>query len=46
MDADEGVDLTIRNRPGQHRQHREQQDRRLGIHLPLATAWIGDLRKQ
>jgi hypothetical protein len=46
MDADEGVDLTIRDRPGQHRQHCVQQDRSLGIHLPLATAWIGDLRKQ
>ena len=46
MRADEGVDLTIGPRPGQHRQNREQQDRRLRIHLSLATAPIGNLRKQ
>ena len=46
MAMDESVDLTIRHRSGQHRQHREQQDRRQLIHLPLAASGIGNLGKQ
>jgi len=46
MDADEGVDLTIRYRSGQHRQHREQQDRCQRIHPPLTTAGIRNLGEQ
>ena len=46
MDLDEGVNLTIRDRSGQHRQDREQQDWRQRIHLPLTAAGIGNLGKQ
>lgn len=46
MCTNESMDLTIRPRSGQHRQHREQQDRRQGIDLSLATTGIGNLGKQ
>ena len=46
MGPDESVNLTIRPRSGQHRQHREQQDRRQRVHLPLIASWIGNLREQ
>ena len=45
MRADESVHLTIRYCPGQHRQHREQQDRLQQIHPPLAATRIGNLGK-
>lgn len=43
---DEGMNLTIRSRSRQHRQHREQQDRRQWVHLPLAATRIGNLAEQ
>ena len=46
MGPDEAVDLTIRPCPGQHCQHREQQDRGQRVHLPLAATGIGNLGKQ
>lgn len=41
MGSDEPGNLTIRPRSGQHAKHREKQDRRQRIHLPLIAAWIG-----
>src|SRR5674476_933927 len=46
MGPDERVNLTIRPRSGQHAEHREQQDRRQRIHLPLIAAWIGKRGEQ
>lgn len=46
MDADEGVNLTIRVRTGKHCQHRKQENGRQWIHFPLAAARVGDLGKQ
>lgn len=46
MGPNKPVNLTIRPRSGQHRQHREQQDRRQRIHLSLVAARIGNLGEQ
>jgi hypothetical protein len=43
MGPDKRVNLAIRPRSGQHAEHREQQDWRQRIHLPLIAAWIGEL---